>query len=137
MPTPARVAGRSLDFKLKCLKTLPAGQAFLRPRRYGGPLNRRGDSLNAGTPAPTTGASSTSRKYLNTPFSYGVQPANGTTNAFVYASFFNNPCRPLFSFAGCDEISISFEAGDGQLDYFFSAAGRATRWQRLLTATRN
>src|SRR5437867_9103645 len=42
----------SQGFKLKCLKTLPAGQAFFGLGEYGGPLNRRGGEFecwNSGT----------------------------------------------------------------------------------------
>ena len=42
----------SQDFKLKCLKVLPANQAFFGLGEYGGPLNRRGSEFecwNTGT----------------------------------------------------------------------------------------
>jgi len=58
--------------------------------------------------------------YMNTPFFYGVQPANGAIPAFVYGIFFNNPCRPTFRMGTQSSYQYSFEAGDGQMDYFFS-----------------
>ena len=111
------------DFKIKCLKKLTANQAFFGLGEYGGPLNRRGDSFECWNTGTYNWSEFNKPEYLNTPFFYGVQPANGTTNAFVYGIFFDNPCRPLFKFGTDSSTQYSFEAGDGQLDYFFFGGG--------------
>jgi len=110
-------------YKLKCLKTLPANQAIFGLGEYGGPLNRRGNEFECWNTGTYNWTEFNKPEYLNTPFFYGVQPANGTTNAFVYGIFFNNPCRPMFRFGTQSGSQYSFEAGDGQLDYFFFGGG--------------
>lgn len=110
-------------YKLKCLKKLPAGQSFFGLGEYGGPLNRRGGEFECWNTGTYNWNEFNKPEYLNTPFFYGVQPANGTTNAFAYGIFFDNPCRPLFRFGTQSGTQYSFEAGDGQLDYFFFGGG--------------
>ena len=112
-------------FKLKCLKTLPAGQAFFGLGEYGGPMNRRGSEFECWNTGTYNWNEFNKPEYLNMPFFYGVQPASGTTNAFVYGIMFNNPCRPLFKFGTQSASQYSFEAGDGQLDYYFFGGGAA------------
>jgi alpha-glucosidase len=112
------------DFKIKSIKKLPANQAFFGVGEYGGPLNRRGGEFECWNSGTYNWSEFNKPEYLNTPFFYGVQPANGATNAFVYGVFFNNPCRPLFKFGTqFGGAAYSFEAGDGQLDYFFFGGG--------------
>ena len=110
-------------FKLKCLKGLPAGQAFFGLGEYGGPLNRRGSEFECWNTGTYNWNEFNKPEYLNMPFFYGVQPASGNTPAFAYGIFFNNPCRPLFKFGTQFSDKYSFEAGDGQLDYFFFGGG--------------
>ena len=110
-------------FKLKCLKTLPTGQAFFGLGEYGGPMNRRGSEFECWNTGTYNWSEFNKPEYLNMPFFYGVQPASGTTNAFVYGIMFNNPCRPLFRFGTQSGSQYSFEAGDGQLDYYFFGGG--------------
>jgi len=111
------------DYKLKCLKKLPANQAFFGLGEYGGPLNRAGSEFECWNEGTYNWSEFNKPEYLNTPFFYGVQPASGATNAFVYGLFFDNPCRPLFRFGTQSGTNYSFEAGDGQLDYFFFGGG--------------
>lgn len=113
-------------FKLKCIKTLPAGQSFFGLGEYGGPLNRRGSEFECWNTGTYNWNEFNKPEYLNTPFFYGVQPASGSTNAFAYGILFNNPCRPLFKFGTqFGGAAYSFEAGDGQMDYFFFGGGAA------------
>ena len=112
-------------FKLKCLKKITSNQAFFGIGEYGGTLNRRGNEFECWNTGTYNWNEFNKPEYLNMPFFYGVQPASGSTNAFCYGIFFNNPCRPLFSFGSTKSggNDLSFEAGDGQLDYFFFAGG--------------
>ncbi len=111
-------------FKIKSIKTLPANQSFFGVGEYGGPLNRRGNEFECWNTGTYNWSEFNKPEYLNTPFFYGVQPSSGSTNAFVYGIFFNNPCRPLFKFGTqFSGNAYSFEAGDGQLDYFFFGGG--------------
>jgi alpha-glucosidase len=57
--------------------------------------------------------------YMNMPFFYGVQPASGSVPAFVYGVFFDNPCRATFRMGTQIPTGYSFEAADGQMDYYF------------------
>jgi alpha-glucosidase len=109
--------------KLKCLKVMPANQAYFGLGEYGGPMNRRGKEIDCWNTGTYNWGEFQNPTYLNIPFFYGVQPANGGTPAFVYGLFFNNPCRPLFKFGTQAGDRYSFEAGDGRLDYFFIGGG--------------
>ena len=111
------------DFKLKCTKVLPANQAIFGLGEYGGPLNRRGKEIECWSEGTYNWTEFENPEYMNPPFFYGVQPANGSVPAFVYGLFFDNPCRPLFRFGTQSGSQYSFEAGDGQLDYFFFGGG--------------
>jgi alpha-glucosidase len=113
----------SQDFKIKCIKTLTTNQAFFGLGEYGGPMNRRGLEMECWSEGTYNWTEFNNPEYMNPPFFYGVQPANGATPAFVYGIFFNNPCRPLFRFGTQSTNQYSFEAGDGQLDYFFFGGG--------------
>lgn len=112
-------------FKLKAYKVFPSNQAIFGLGEYGGPLNRRGRELECWNQGTYNWGEFQNPTYMNIPFFYGVQPAAGSVPAFVYGIFFNNPCRPLFSFGASRSGSTrySFEAGDGQMDYFFFGGG--------------
>lgn len=118
--------------KVKNLKVMPAGQAYFGLGEYGGPLNRRGRELEVWTAGTYNWGEFQNPTYLNTPFFYGVQPAAGSTPAFVYGILFNNPCRPLFKFGTQFGDRFSFEAGDGQLDYFFFGGGAAHTFAEVI-----
>lgn len=109
--------------KLKCSKVVGSNQAFFGLGEYGGPLNRRGKELECWSVGTYNWGELQNPTYMNMPFFYGVQPANGSIPAYAYGIFFNNPCRPLFKFGTQSNTLVSFEAGDGQLDYFFFGGG--------------
>jgi alpha-glucosidase len=111
--------------KVKCFKQMPANQAYFGLGEYGGQLNRHGLQLECWSVGTYNWGETQNPEYMNMPFFYGVQPANGSVPAFVYGVFFNNPCRPLFSFGGAASGAgkYSFQAGDGQMDYFFFGGG--------------
>ena len=124
------------DFKLKCIKTLPANQAFFGLGEYGGPMNRRGLEMECWNEGTYNWSEFNNPEYLNPPFFYGVQPANGATPAFVYGIFFNNPCRPLFRFGTQYSTSIRSRPATGSWIISSSAAARTTQWRRSLTVIR-
>jgi alpha-glucosidase len=115
------------DYKLKAARVLPSNQAIFGLGEYGGPLNRHGREMEVWTQGTGTyhWGEFQNPVYMNMPFFYGVQPAGGGVPAFVYGIFFNNPCRPLFSFGSTKSGAgnLSYEAGDGQMDYFFFGGG--------------
>jgi alpha-glucosidase len=111
-------------FKLKCTKQMPASQAYFGFGEYQGPSNRRGDNIMCwnyqsyhwlNLPANPL--------YVSMPFFYGVQPADGSMPAFVYGLFFDNPCRATFRMGTQIPTGYSFEAADGQMDYYFFGGG--------------
>src|SRR2546425_5188095 len=103
----------------------PAGQAALALGECGGARSRGGTELECWSVGTYNWGEFQNPEYMNMPFFYGVQPAAGNVPAFVYGVFFNNPCRPLFSFGGAASGGgkYSFQAGDGQIDYFFFGGG--------------
>ncbi len=121
-PTYSMPGGTALptgSSKLKCLKLMPANQAYFGFGEYAGPSNRRGLNIICWNNQSYHWGDGQNPMYMNTPFFYGVQPAVGSTPAFVYGIFFDNPCRPTFRMGTQIANEYSFEAGDGQMDYFF------------------
>ena len=105
--------------KLKCVKQMPANQAYFGFGEYAGPSNRRGLNIICWNNQSYHWGDGQNPMYMNTPFFYGVQPASGPIPAFAYGIFFNNPCRPTFRMGTQSSTNYSFEAGDSQMDYFF------------------
>ncbi|MGD0059463.1 MAG: TIM-barrel domain-containing protein [Verrucomicrobiia bacterium] len=113
-------------FKLKCTKQMPANQAYFGFGEYPGPSNRRGANImcwNYQSYHWGTGAPYQNPMYMMMPFFYGVQPANGSVPSFVYGIFFDNPCRETFRMGTQIPTGYSFEAADGQMDYYFFGGG--------------
>lgn len=109
--------------KLKCVKKMPARQAYFGLGEYAGDSNRRGKTLLCWNNSWYQWGDGNNPIYMNLPFFYGVQPATGAVPAFAYGIFFNNPCRPTFRLGTEYSDRYSFEGGDGQMDYFFFAGG--------------
>jgi len=109
--------------KLKCQKIVPASQAFFGVGESGGPMNRRGSIIECWNTGTYNWDESTNPTYLNVPFFYGVQPAENENPAYVYGLFFHNPSRPKFKFGTEGRDNVSFQAGDGRMDYFFFGGG--------------
>lgn len=109
--------------KLKCTKQMPADQAYFGFGEYAGPSNRRGRNVICWNTPTYRWGDGQNPMYMNMPFFYGVQPAGNRNPAFVYGIFFNNPCRAVFRMGTQSPDTYSFEAGDGQMDYFFFGGG--------------
>jgi alpha-glucosidase len=125
-PTYMMIDGTALPTgisKLKCTKLMPTNQAYFGFGEYAGPSNRRGLNIMCWNHQSYEWGDGENPLYMNTPFFYGVQPAVGSTPAFVYGIFFDNPCRATFRMGSQSSYQYSFEAGDGQMDYFFLGGG--------------
>jgi alpha-glucosidase len=125
-PTYTMIDGTALPTgisRLKCTKLMPANQAYFGFGEYAGPSNRRGLNMMCWNHQSYQWGDGQNPLYMNTPFFYGVQPAAGTTPAFVYGIFFDNPCRATFRLGTQSSYQYSFEAGDGQMDYYFLGGG--------------
>jgi alpha-glucosidase len=118
--------------KLKCHKVMPSGQAYFGLGEFGGPMNRRGQSLECYNTGTYQWGEFTNPTYLNVPFFYGVQPAAGGNPPFVYGLFFHNPCRPRFKFGTENGSRYSFQAGDGRMDYFFFGGGASHTFAKVI-----
>ncbi|MCI5222198.1 MAG: DUF5110 domain-containing protein [Candidatus Electrothrix sp. AR4] len=84
--------------------------------------------------------------YMSLPLMYGVRPADKERPAFAYGIFFNNPARPVFMFGKERQVprqsrfnlehkngQYSFEAGDGQIDFFFFGGGPQHTMKEVLS----
>lgn len=109
--------------KLKNRRFMPTGQAIFGLGEYGGPMNRRNREMDIWNTATYNWGEFTNPTYLHIPFFYGVQPAGGGNPAFTYGIFLNNPCRALFKFGTESGDRLSYQAGDGRMDYFFFGGG--------------
>jgi len=109
-------------YRLKCTKQMPSNQAYFGFGEYPGPSNRQGENImcwNYQSYHWGTGSPYQNPMYMNMPFFYGVQPASGSVPAFTYGIFFDNPCRATFRMGTQFPTGYSFEAADGQMDYYF------------------
>lgn len=109
-------------FKLKAVKVMPANEAYFGLGDFGGPLNRRGQTLQFWTQDTYQFGEFRNPKYTALPFWYGAQGPSTSRAAFAYGVFFHNPARPVVDLAGAGG-TYAFHAGDDQLDYFFFGGG--------------
>jgi len=110
-------------FKLKAIKEMPAHEAYFGFGEYAGPLNRRGRNIQCWNTDTFAWGEGQNPMYMSLPFFYGAQGPVGDRPAFAYGVFFNNPGRPVFRMGTEWGNRYSFEAGDGQMDYFFFGGG--------------
>ncbi len=109
--------------KFKCIKVAPTGEAYLGFGEYAGTLNRRGHDLQCYNINTYGWGQYQNPMYMNFPFFYGVDSAAGGNPAFAYGLLFQNPATPLFRLGTQTSNRYSFEANDGELDYFFFGGG--------------
>jgi alpha-glucosidase len=119
-------------FKLKSVKYMPTNVAFFGGGGFGGPLNRRGTTLQYWNQDTFAWEERRNPSYLSLPFYYGVVPQTATNPAFAYGLFFNNPARPVIEFQSGFGDTYAFHAGDDQLDYFFFGGGTGHTMQAAL-----
>lgn len=112
-----------LAFKIKNSKMMDKNTVILGLGDWAGPINRRGHKIQFWNEDAFAWGEYQSPKYTSFPVMYAITPREGK-NALVYGLFFNNPSRTMFDL-GVDHADIySFEAADGQIDYFFFYNGR-------------
>ncbi len=110
-------------FKVKNVKKAPAEEAYFGLGEYSGPLNRRGSTIQMWNSDAFSWQENQSPLYMSFPFYYGVRPAAGDQPATAYGLFFNNPSRSVFRMGTEADDQVSFEGGDGQIDYVFFGGG--------------
>jgi alpha-glucosidase len=119
----ASVSNLPSGFKLKAVKVMPTNEAYFGAGGFATALNRRGARLQYWNQDTFQWEESRNPMYLSLPFYYGMRPAESDRPAMTYGLFFDNPARPVITFAGGAGDTYSFEAGDDQLDYFFFGGG--------------
>jgi len=110
-------------FKLKVRRDSPGDEAYFGLGENTGAPNRRGQAIqhwNADNYAWNEGQNPL---YMSMPFFYGVRPAGEGRPEIAYGIFFDNPNRPFFKMNIDDPNEYSFEAADGQIDYYFFGGG--------------
>ncbi|MBU1692855.1 MAG: DUF5110 domain-containing protein [Verrucomicrobia bacterium] len=110
-------------FKLKAVMEMPSDEAYLGFGEYPGPVNRRGHNIQGWNQDTYGWQEFRNPIYMTLPFYYGLRPASNGTPARAYGVFFNNPSRPTFRMGTEWADAYSFEAGDGQMDYYFFGGG--------------
>lgn len=112
-------------FKVKNTKRMDARTAFLGLGDWAGPINRRGHRIQFWNEDAYGWHEYQSPKYTSFPVLYSITPStHGGVD--VYGIFFNNTSRSLFDLGDTSEDAYSFEAADGQIDYFFFFDGRGS-----------
>lgn len=111
------------QFKLKNIREMPAGEAYFGLGEYPGPMNRRGRDIQMWNADTFSWQEGWTPMYMTMPIVYGIQGASAGRPSTTYGIFFNNPARPVFRMGTQWGDRYSFEAGDGQLDYFFFGGG--------------
>jgi alpha-glucosidase len=110
-------------FKLKAIMEMPSDEAYLGFGEFPGPLNRRGYNIQGWNQDTYGWQEFRNPIYMTLPMFYGMRPASNGVPARAYGVFFNNPSRPTFRMGTEWADAYSFEAGDGQLDYYFFGGG--------------
>ena len=121
-----------LGFKLKANRDMPAGEAYFGFGEYAGPANRRGRTIQGWNSDTFSWQEGWTPMYMTMPFFYGSQGAVPGRPAYTYGLFFNNQARPVFHMGTQAGNRYSFEAADGQIDYFFFAGGNTHQMRRVL-----
>ena len=112
-----------LAFKIKNSKMMRENTAILGLGDWAGPINRRGHKIQFWNEDAFGWGEYQSPKYTSFPVMYAITPREDNT-ALVYGLFFNNPSRTMFDLGVDLKDVYSFEAADGQIDYFFFYDGR-------------
>jgi len=112
-----------VDFKLKNIREMPAGEAYFGLGEFAGPMNRRGKDIQMWNADTFSWQEGWTPMYMTMPIFYGTQGALPGRPSTTYGIFFNNPARPIFRMGTQWGDRYSFEAGDGQIDYFFFSGG--------------
>lgn len=107
-----------LSFKVKNTKIAGETEGFFGLGDWAGPLDRRGHHIQFWNEDAIGWEERKTPKYTSFPVVYSVTPDPGG-KAEIYAIFFNNTSRTAFDMCKTLPDRYSFEAGDGQLDYFF------------------
>ncbi|HMP72501.1 MAG TPA: glycoside hydrolase family 31 protein [Kiritimatiellia bacterium] len=119
-------------FKLKNIREMPAGEAYFGFGEYAGPMNRRGHTIQGWNSDTFAWEEFWSPMYMTMPFFYGLQPELPGRPSTAYGIFFNNPARPVFRMGTQWDDRYSYEAADGQIDYFFFGGGDAHQMKDVL-----
>ena len=119
-------------FALKNIRVSPSDEVYFGLGEYAGPLNRRGRTIQCWNQDTYHWEEGRNPMYMSLPFFYGVQGASAEHPAFCYGIFFNNTARPVFKMASEWSDRISYEAGDGQMDYFFFGGGNSHAMKDVL-----
>lgn len=112
-----------LAFKVKNSKIMASNTAFIGLGDWAGPINRRGHRIQFWNEDSFGWTEYQSPKYTSFPVMYAITPKQDG-QAEVYGLFFNNTSRTLFDLGELVKDVYSFEAADGQIDYFFFYDGR-------------
>lgn len=123
------------EYKVKALMEMPAGEAYFGLGQVPESLNHRGHDLQLWNSDTYGWYSDWNPMYHSFPFFYTVKPAvPGSNPASTHGIFFNNSARTVFRYGTEATIpdKYSFEAGDGQIDFFFFGGGADHRMQEVL-----
>jgi len=122
-----------VNYKVKAIMESPSDEAYFGLGSEARSLNRRGRDIQMWNSDTFSWQEFWNPMYNTFPFMYGVR-----TNGLAYGLYFNNPARPVFRF-GTQSIDgnfnqhYSFEAGDGQIDYFVFGGGSQNTMTNILT----
>ena len=121
-----------LQFKLKNIREMPTGEAYFGLGEYPGPMNRRGRDIQMWNADTFSWQEGWTPMYMTMPILYGVQGATPSRPSTTYGIFFNNPARPVFRMGTQWGDRYSFEAADGQVDYFFFSGGTNHQMRKVV-----
>ena len=111
------------QFKLKNIREMPANEAYFGLGEFAGPMNRRGKDIQMWNSDTFSWQEGWTPMYMTMPVFYGLQGEQPGRPSTAYGIFFNNSARPVFRMGTQWGDRYSFEAGDGQMDYFFFGGG--------------
>lgn len=107
-------------YRIREVKRSPLGEAYLGLGDWGGPLNRRGSSLQFWNDDAWGWSELRNPKYTTMPVYHAIFPGSPSHR---YTLFLHNSSRSMFDMASTSPDSLWFQVSAGDLDYFIVVGG--------------
>lgn len=107
-------------YRVRVSKKAPIGECYLGLGDWGGPLNRRGSTLQFWNEDAWGWTERRNPKYTTMPIYHAIAPA---PLSHLYTIFLNNSSRSMFDMSSSNPDELWFQVSEGIMDYFLVAGG--------------
>lgn len=118
--TSPRQLGLPSGYRIREARNAPLGECYLGLGDWGGPLNRRGSTLQFWNEDAWGWRERRNPKYTTLPVYHAVSPMH---NSHRYSLFLHSPSRSLFDMASTSPDTLWFQVSSGDMDYFMVVGG--------------